>query len=541
MLTIFVFSYQVQANNVIENLNQFNPQTIFENYTDNPKETAYRPSEKGDVLKSQALNKVHRNSKARDLYQGIQNRLKLKQNSNSPEMSHAEKLLEQSDDVLKGGCYTVKDKCERQIVEKSCHESVSYQNKICYKPKDVIIQKSHQTISRQIKKNRFNEQRIHLTQCSRGDFSCLRGQTIKVSDTCEKLDVKVSVFGIDLKLKTIPSCGKPEFVVSIPKLLFFTNLRIEVTENDSKEVFQKPHCDKGFLADFCILQRSECIDAKQTKLIHGVQIARECWGFKEHYQCTNIKSSNCNHLIEEGCTQTKSTCTSEHEDLCQTYEQTFSCVHETCLSEREVCLEKMPCVDGECNQEEVLESDDFAEGITKLGSLVGVADDVYQNQITSGEASVFRGDAKECKKHPLGIRDCCTDSGWGGWVVHCPKDLQDLARAKDEGRTVYLGSYKNKEWESRHYVYCVFPSKLAGIVQIQGRGAQLGMSYGTAKEPNCSGLTPEQLERIDFSKLNLSALEAEFKARKSLPDDAFSRDKNQNHINSLFSKGRAHD
>jgi len=89
-------------------------------------------------------------------------------------------------------------------------------------------------------------------------------------------------------------------------------------------------------------------------------------------------------------------------------------------------------------------------------------------------------------------------------------------------------------------VYCVFPSKLAGIVQIQGRGGQLGLSFGSATNPNCQGLTPEQLERIDFSRLDLSALEQDFISKKKLPDDFSSSQNNQNHIKSLYQRGASH-
>ena len=201
----------------------------------------------------------------------------------------------------------------------------------------------------------------------------------------------------------------------------------------------------------------------------------------------------------------------------------------------------MPCFDGDCDQSTEELSEDFGEGISQLGALVGTADNVYQNQIPNGAPLVFKGESKECKKHPLGVRDCCTDSGWGDWVVHCPKDLQDLIKAKSEGRTVSLGSYKKKKWRSRHYVYCVFPTKLAAIIQIQGRGAQLGLSFGSAMMPNCSGLTPEQLEGIDYSRLNLSELEQELTAKKRLPDNVSSGQSNQSHIEVLHQEGRAHD
>jgi len=51
--------------------------------------------------------------------------------------------------------------------------------------------------------------------------------------------------------------------------------------------------------------------------------------------------------------------------------------------------------------------------------------------------------------------------------------------------------------------YCCFASKLARIIQVQGRG-QLGMGWGSKKEPNCSAFTPEQFMALDFDQIDFS-------------------------------------
>lgn len=50
---------------------------------------------------------------------------------------------------------------------------------------------------------------------------------------------------------------------------------------------------------------------------------------------------------------------------------------------------------------------------------------------------------------------------------------------------------------------CCFNSKLARILNEQGR-AQLGMAWGGAQSPSCSGFTVAQLQALDFSRMNLS-------------------------------------
>ena len=62
VMTFFILS--PQANTVIDNLSHFNPQSVFKNYTANPKEASIKPGEGNDVLKSKGLNEVSQNKKA---------------------------------------------------------------------------------------------------------------------------------------------------------------------------------------------------------------------------------------------------------------------------------------------------------------------------------------------------------------------------------------------------------------------------------------------------------------------------------------------
>lgn len=52
-------------------------------------------------------------------------------------------------------------------------------------------------------------------------------------------------------------------------------------------------------------------------------------------------------------------------------------------------------------------------------------------------------------------------------------------------------------------VFCCFSSKLARIINEGGR-PQLNMSWGDGETPSCRGFTPEELQAIDFSKIDFS-------------------------------------
>lgn len=201
----------------------------------------------------------------------------------------------------------------------------------------------------------------------------------------------------------------------------------------------------------------------------------------------------------------------------------------------------LPCADGSCDKTVSEESNDLAEGISQLGTFAGTAEDAAAHQSHGGQPSIFAGAAQTCKSLPLGLHDCCTGSGPLEWLVNCPADMQALQRAKLEGRVVYLGSYKRHKLGHEHHVFCTFPTQLAGIVQIQGRLGQLGVPFGASKYPNCRGLTPEEIGRINFSALNLTSLTEEFKSRTRTPSDATQDAGNTSHASKLYDQGVAHD
>lgn len=56
-------------------------------------------------------------------------------------------------------------------------------------------------------------------------------------------------------------------------------------------------------------------------------------------------------------------------------------------------------------------------------------------------------------------------------------------------------------------MYCCFNSKLARIIHEQGRNQLIGFSqegWGSFSHPNCRGFTPEEIQMIDFAKIDFS-------------------------------------
>lgn len=56
---------------------------------------------------------------------------------------------------------------------------------------------------------------------------------------------------------------------------------------------------------------------------------------------------------------------------------------------------------------------------------------------------------------------------------------------------------------TRKRSYCCYNSKLAKIINVQGR-AQLGIGWGDEESPSCSGFSAAQLQSLDFSQIDFS-------------------------------------
>ena len=117
---------------------------------------------------------------------------------------------------------------------------------------------------------------------------------------------------------------------------------------------------------------------------------------------------------------------------------------------------------------------------------------------------------------------------------------QVLQLAKVEGRAIEVGHYRSDIFGTNLHVFCIFPTKLAGILQTQGRFAQLQIPFGNAQTPDCRGMTPNELERINFKALDLSPLVDEMTRKKKLPLDADIAALNEQHVAQFDNLGASH-
>jgi conjugal transfer mating pair stabilization protein TraN len=161
------------------------------------------------------------------------------------------------------------------------------------------------------------------------------------------------------------------------------------------------------------------------------------------------------------------------------------------------------CLNGSCTDHQYSSSQDFAKAVSSLSAAIDAGKQLDQQQKT-----IFAGRPVECSEKPIGYSNCCTETGWGHDVGldHCSDAEKKLHVDRDNKLAVKIGRYCSGSEPfpclEHSQVFCVFSSKLAKTIQEQGRKGQLRINFGSAKRPNCRGITPEQLQTINFSRID---------------------------------------
>ncbi len=176
---------------------------------------------------------------------------------------------------------------------------------------------------------------------------------------------------------------------------------------------------------------------------------------------------------------------------------------------------KWQCSPFPCFGESNLESAD-----TTLGATDSANKGFNTDGSCSGQIRLFNGKDMRCRSWDilfglLGGGCCQRDNGTGLGALfggQCKEDERLLAKYRKEtlDKSHYVGEYCSKYLKlgftkicvQKKKTYCVFNSKLARILHEQGR-PQINIAWDGAKAPNCKGFTPEEFQKIDFSKLDL--------------------------------------
>jgi len=270
-----------------------------------------------------------------------------------------------------------------------------------------------------------------------------------------------------------------------------------------------------------ITNSAHCIDGPSTKTISGIPVTRTCWDQETDFFCNGFSSNSnfssnqlsnndCTSLKAAGCTQINSTCTSfdPTKKNCTNYLQTYECPQQSCASTGIACGGNFFCMDGKCATETPTQNMNIGQASAELAGVNAAGQQVSTTQ--DPNVHVFTGQPLSCREIGFGdFNNCCADKGWGQDIglAHCNNEEKQLGLNKQNYLTTYVGDECDKSLPlvgciEKSKVYCSFPSKLARIIQEQGRFTQLGINFGDGDNPNCQGLNISQLQSLDFSKIN---------------------------------------
>lgn len=157
------------------------------------------------------------------------------------------------------------------------------------------------------------------------------------------------------------------------------------------------------------------------------------------------------------------------------------------------------------------------QAITQLFDAVTQGKSEYEAALAIGAPTLVAGNAAAEK-----VSDVMGDYGalidpmaMAGAVMDyftqsCDQTSTETGMLNGSGFCYEVGEFCREEWAlvgcvQKSKSYCCFNSKMGRIIHQQGRSQLSTISgFGTSENPNCRGLTPEEFQSIDFSKIDFS-------------------------------------
>ena len=271
--------------------------------------------------------------------------------------------------------------------------------------------------------------------------------------------------------------------------------------------------------------KAQCTQPGETRTFERegktFQIHQDCWEYSYHYLINESSDNECKKYEDNpNCTAAERECLLQENGSCIRHRVKYQC-QKTVKTDGYVCGDKFFCSDGSCSDIENNVNSDFGHAVSQLATLAQAGKDIG---LDANNLKAFSGRPMYCRKSGFGFSDCCKDSGWGHklGLAKCSSEENALGQAKEKKLVVYVGTFCSKKilkkCIQRKSSYCVFDNKLARIIQYQGRSGQLGVGFGGASSPNCRGMSVDELQKIDFNRMDYSDFYDELNERTNMPD-----------------------
>ena len=258
----------------------------------------------------------------------------------------------------------------------------------------------------------------------------------------------------------------------------------------------------------CKLLYTKFPEGAETRVINGKPVSRDAWLRQLYFSCEPSSDSKCAKLRAQGGVLTRKKCLIEN-DLgeCELWEKTYDLGKIGSFQKTTVAFKNTEIWGLENEFESSYEKN------TDFGSTLTEGSEVHE------KLKIFNGEALKCQKSFVAgaLYDCC--KGMDGVAVAaklagCSTEEKCLGENRKLGKCHFIGSQKVKLGTVTEHVFCCFPTKLARVIHEEGR-KQLKIKWGSAEKPKCRGFTLEELQRIDFSKIDLSEVVDDIKIDKA--------------------------
>jgi len=248
----------------------------------------------------------------------------------------------------------------------------------------------------------------------------------------------------------------------------------------------------------------------------------DCWGYTTQWNVFEDDTNTCQAYIDNpNCSEGTRTCTQKIGNLCVYSKMTYQCAH-TVKSSGYICGSEFYCSDGSCSAMQAGQNQNFETAVSQLAALAAAGKDFAGMDPDS--VTAFTGKPMACRKSAAGFSNCCKSGGWGqdAGLAQCNTEEKEIGTGKEKKLVVKVGSYCSKKalgvCLQQKEGYCVFDSKLARIVQEQGRRDQLGISFGSGSDPDCRGIKVAELQGIKFDHIDFSDFYDDLNSNIKLPD-----------------------
>ena len=272
------------------------------------------------------------------------------------------------------------------------------------------------------------------------------------------------------------------------------------------------------------------------------EVYSDCWEYSEEWVTNEGDDNTCKKYDDDpNCTVGERKCILKIGNSCIRNEIKYQCQHTT-KTEGFVCGDKFYCDDGSCVDTIGSENTGFNEAVSQLAAISQAGKEM--SGLNEENMKAFSGKAMACRKAAAGFSDCCKSSGWGNDVglAQCNSEEKAIGVAKGKNIVISVGTYCSRKvlgvCLQKKNSYCVFDNKLARIVQAQGRSGQLGIGFGSAKSPDCRGISINELQRLRFDYMDFSDFYDELQSNLVIPDQDKLLDEVNKRMQEKFEDGK---